>query len=56
MPKKDLEWLLIKLRDYQIKRRSTLNVDKRFSFGVEIEFCDILLLYVEKRFKESENL
>ena len=56
MPRKDLEWLLIKLRDYQIKRRSTLNVDKRFSFGVEIEFCDILLLYVEKRFKESENL
>ena len=56
MPRKDLEWLLIKLRDYQIKRRSTLNVDKRFSFGVEIEFCDILLLYVERRFKESENL
>lgn len=56
IPKKDLEWLLIKLRDYQIKRRSTLNVDKKLSFGIEIEFCDILLLYVEQKLKETEKL
>ena len=56
MPKKDLEWLLCKLRDYKIKRRSTLNIDKKISFGIELEFCDILLLYVEKRLKENERL
>ena len=27
MPKKDLEWLLCKLRDYKIKRRQTLNIE-----------------------------
>lgn len=48
LSKKDLELLFIKLNDYRLKYHKNIGVDPNISFGVELEFQDVLLYYVKK--------
>lgn len=52
LSKKDLEYLFILLKDYKLKYRKNLGIDKSASFGLELEFEHVLLRYVEKEFSK----
>ena len=52
LSKKDLEYLFLLLKDYQLQYKECLGIDEKISFGVEVEFEDILLYYVTKELKQ----
>ncbi len=52
LSKKDLEYLFILLKDYKLKYQESLGLDENISFGVELEFEDVLLYYVKKEFSK----
>lgn len=54
LSKKDLETLFIRLKDYHLKYRDHLGIDSKISFGVELEFQDVLLYYVKKELSKDE--
>lgn len=53
LSKKELEFLFIKLKDYRLKYRNCLRMDSKISFGVELEFQDVLLYYVKKELSKD---
>lgn len=55
LSKRDLEALFIKLKDYRLKYHSYLGIDSKISFGVELEFQDVLLYYVKKELSKDER-
>ncbi len=56
LSKIDLEDLLFKLKNYSLRYRKSLNVVEQVSFGIELEFEDILLYYVLREFKQNDVL
>ncbi len=53
LSKKDLELLFIKLQNYKIAYADTLNVDKKISIGVELEFENASLEGVKQEFDKD---
>lgn len=56
LSKKELEYFFLQLKDYQLKYRECLGVDEKVSFGIEIEFEDVLLYYVKKELSKHLEL
>ena len=56
MSKKDLEYLFILLKDYKLKSRESLGLNEKISFGVEVEFENVLLYFIRKEFSKYDNL
>ena len=53
LSREDLEYLFLLLKDYKLKYRDHLGLDQTLSFGVELEFEDVLLYYVERQLHEN---
>ena len=56
LSKKDLEWLFIKLLNYQMRYRKNLGISPNMSFGLEIEFSHVKLKDVAATFTQDANL
>ena len=48
LSRKDLEYLFILLENYKLQYRKTIDIPQNISFGLEMEFEDVLLYYVKK--------
>lgn len=51
----DLEYLLLELNRYRIRYRKELGIEETASFGLELEFEDVLLYYVKKEFSKHKE-
>ena len=52
LSKKDLEYFFVLLKDYKLRYRKNLGIGDSASFGLELEFEQVLLRYVEKEFSK----